>query len=381
MKDKPLKVCYFGTYRSNYSRNKIMIEGLRCNGVEVVECHEPLWRGIEDRVEAARGGWMRFSFLKRAFRVYTRLLKKYRHINDYDVMVLGYPGQFDVLLARILTWLRGKPLVLDVFMSVYLIAYERGLTNQSPLTAYIIRAVEWLACRLPDLLILDTEDYVRWFQKNYNIDPSCFRLVPTGADDRVFQPLQLHESNRSVFRVLYYGTFIPNHGVEIIVEAARLLKHDPEIHFELVGEGPEKRRAERLAKLYGLTNITFTDWLEQKALLYKIAEADVCLGVFGTTPQSLMTVQNKIYESLAMQKPVITGDSPAVRRQMIHGEHLYLCKRDDPVSLANSICVLKENPALRRRLAERGYTLYHEKYNLKKNGFRFKTYLEEILGR
>lgn len=356
-----------------------MIEGLRRNGVEVIECHESLWHGIEDRVEAASGGWMRLSFLKRVLQTYTRLLRKYRQLGDYDVMVLGYPGQFDVPLARVLTWLRGKPLVLDVFMSVYLIAWERGLTAQSRLTARLLRAIEWLACRLPDLLILDTEDYVAWFQENYGINPARFRLVPTGADDRIFRPIEFHERDNNLFRVLYYGTFIPNHGVETIVEAARLLHHDPEIHFELVGEGPDKARAEALAKAYGLTNITFTGWMDQKELLHKIAEADVCLGVFGTTPQSLMTVQNKIYESLAMRKPVITGDGPAIGRQMVHGEHLYLCRRGDPVSLAEAVCVLKTNPALRRSLAERGYELYRQRYDLEHNGARFVAHLREAV--
>ena len=42
MVEKRIKVCYFGTYRAAYSRNKIMIEGLRRNGVEVLECHETL---------------------------------------------------------------------------------------------------------------------------------------------------------------------------------------------------------------------------------------------------------------------------------------------------------------------------------------------------
>jgi hypothetical protein len=38
-----LKVRYFGTYREEYSRNQIMIEGLRRAGVDVVECHVELW--------------------------------------------------------------------------------------------------------------------------------------------------------------------------------------------------------------------------------------------------------------------------------------------------------------------------------------------------
>jgi len=50
-------VCYFGTYRQNYSRNKNMIAALRSVGVEVKECHVPLWHGVEDRVAVTSGGW------------------------------------------------------------------------------------------------------------------------------------------------------------------------------------------------------------------------------------------------------------------------------------------------------------------------------------
>lgn len=99
-----LRVYYFGTYRAGYSRNRIMIEGLRRNGVDIVECHEQLWRGIEDRVRVASGGWLCSVFILRIVRTYLKLLWAYRRIGEYDVMVLGYPGQLDVYLARMLTW-------------------------------------------------------------------------------------------------------------------------------------------------------------------------------------------------------------------------------------------------------------------------------------
>jgi glycosyltransferase involved in cell wall biosynthesis len=355
-----------------------MIEGLRRNGVEVIECHEPLWLGIEDRVQAATGGWIRPSFWLRVIRVYSRLLRKHRNVGDYDVMVLGYPGQLDVPLARMLTWLRGKPLVLDVLMSIYLIALERGLTVISPLTGWLIHKLEKMACLLPDLLILDTEDYVTWFQENYGIDSSRFRLIPLGADDKVFQPMDGQKGD-GLFRVLYYGSFIPNHGVLCIIEAARILLDESDIHFEFIGEGPEKSRAVALARQYNLPNVTFEEWMTQERLVHRLANANVILGTFGTTPQSLITVQNKIYEGLAMGKPVITGDSPAVRRALVHGEHIYLCERDNPVSLAEAIRALKQNPILRCSIAEKGHELYLERFTPCALGVQFKHYLEDLL--
>lgn len=374
-----LRVCYFGTYRANYSRNQIMIEGLRRNGVEVIECHERLWRGIEDRVEVASGRWMHPAFVLRIIRAYWCLLRAHHKIKDYDVMVLGYPGQIDVFLARVFSWLRGKPLVLDVFMSLYLIALERNLTTQHRVTGRLIYWLEKLACRLPDLLILDTAEYVQWFHHTFGLDTARFQLVPTGADDRTFYPLQADRCDRNHFRVIYYGTFIPNHGVMYIVEAARLLADEENIRFELVGQGPERDKTMALAKRYDLTNVVFIDWLEKSELLKRVAQADVCLGAFGTTPQSLMTVQNKIYEGLAMAKPVITGDALTVRSALGHGEHVYLVERANPQAIAAGILALRDDPSLRRQLAGQGYRVFMQKFTTKRLGELLSSHLSRLV--
>lgn len=356
-----------------------MIEGLRRNGIEVIECHEPLWRGIEDRVQTASGGWSKPGFIARVVRTYWRLLTAHRKVGDYDVMVLGYPGQLDVYLARALTWLRRKPLVLDIFMSLYLIASERGLTTRHPITARLIYWLEKLACLLPDRLILDTAEYVQWFQEVYGLDPDRFRLVPTGADDRLFRPLEVDRRDDELFRVLYYGTFIPNHGAKYIVEAARILRDEPDVHFELIGDGPDKARAEALVREYGLTNVTFAGWVDKQTLPRRVAEADACLGAFGTTPQSMMTIQNKIYEALAMGKPLITGESPTVCAALTDGEHLLLCRRKDPQSLAETIVRLKDRPNLQTRLARQGYERFAREFTTSALGRRARMHLDAVL--
>lgn len=379
MTSAPLRVCYFGTYRADYSRNQIMLEGLRRNGVIVLECHEPLWSGIEDRVRVASGGWFHPRFAWRVLRVYGRLLGRYLKMPEHEVLIVGYPGQFDVFLARLLSWLRHKPLVWDIFMSIYLIAVERGLDKHSRLSIRLLRGLEWLATRLPDRLIIDTPEYAAWFQATHQVALNQFRLVPTGADDRIFKPAAKPASDNGFFYVIYYGSFIPNHGVKYIVEAARRLAHTPAIHFELIGNGPDKEPASRLAQDYGLSNITFISWLDQAELINRVARAAVCLGAFGTTPQSLMTIQNKVYEGLALAKPVITGDSPAVRRTLQHGEHVYLVPRADPEALARAIETLHLDHTLQARLALSGYQLFKESFTVEALGEQMRRHLEEVV--
>jgi len=50
-----MRVVYWGTYDTGKPRNRIMISGLRENGVEVIECHAEVWMGIEDKSQVS--GW------------------------------------------------------------------------------------------------------------------------------------------------------------------------------------------------------------------------------------------------------------------------------------------------------------------------------------
>ncbi len=372
-------VCYFGTYRKNYSRNKIMIASLRSVGIEVKECHATLWHGTEDRVKVTKGGWKNPKFWTRALKAYLSLLREYRQIGHYDIMLVGYPGHYDVFLAKVLTSISHKPLVWDIFMSIYLIAIERELDLKNKFTIQMLHLAESLALRQPDLLIQDTSEYVNWFHREYGISPDRFRLVPTGADDKLFRTDRyLANSNDENYHVLYYGSFIPNHGVKIIVEAAKHLQNRKDIIFEFIGDGPERSGVADFVKNEGLKNVIFHDWMEQAKLLNFIAGADVCLGAFGNTPQSLMTIQNKIYECMAMQKPVLTGDSPAIQQAFIHKTHLYVTNRN-PIDLSNAILELKNNPELCTHLAKQAYQYYLENVQITLQGKKLSSYLSELI--
>jgi glycosyltransferase involved in cell wall biosynthesis len=373
-----MRVCYFGTYRAGYTRNKILIQGLRRAGVEVVECHVKLWSGIQDRVNVASGGWFRPKFILRVISVYLNLLRKYRDVGKYDVMIVGYPGQLDVYLARFLTWLRRKPLVLDILMSIYLVCKERGLDKLSPLTIWGLRQAEWLACRLPDLLIIEGPEYRDWFINEHKLDESRFGYVPLGADDDVFRPVEISPSESEYSTVLYHGSFLPSHGVNTIIEAAKLLREEKDVVFHLLGKGPEKDHAVASVRKYGLENVEFLGFVSEDELLLHLSQADICLGVFGSTPQAQMTMQNKIFETLAMGKAIISSDSSAIRAALIHGEHIYLIPREDPQALADAIRTLKDDVALRERMGRNAFQIYYERFSIQNIGDIFSEHLKGL---
>ncbi len=355
-----MAICYFGTYRKNYVRNEVMIAGLKTQGNVVYECHVPLWTGVEDRVSAASGGWLSFAFFWRLVKTYTRLIWRFWQAPAYDILIVGYPGQFDVFLAKLLNWLNFKkrPVVLDILMSLHLIAEERGLVSKHPLTGRLIFFLEKWGLKVADHLIADTSEYFDYYVNKYRLNPGKFLFVPLGVDDRLYFPREVDEVDQQPhgrFEIIYYGTFIPLHGVDTILRAAALLQGNSDVHFSFYGEGQEKPMAVELANDLGLKNVDFYGWADKTQLPDKIADSDICLGVFGNTKQARCTIQNKIWEGLMMQRPVITGDSETVREYLVHGEEVFLVPRQNPQELAHGILTLKNNPDLCLKLVENGF--------------------------
>jgi glycosyltransferase involved in cell wall biosynthesis len=361
---KTMRVCYFGTYRQEYSRNRILIEGLRQAGLQVVECCEPFWPEAADRVRLVTWGWMLPGFWVRLARAGWRLARRLRNIEGIDLIVVGYPGQLDVFLATLLARRKQVPVVWDVFMSLYLLARERGLQRLNPTSTAMLHLVERRALALPALLLLDTAEHADWLLGEYSLPPTKIALVPLGADDATFFPRPRTAPSVDTLRVLYYGSFIPSHGTLRIVEAAKLLCHNARIQFTLIGDGPTKASTVMLAERDGLANVTFYDWMAQSKLAERIAESDIVLGAFGQTAMARMTIQNKVYEAMAMAKAVITADTPATRSAFHHKEDIYLCNPGSGQAIADAVLELQIDPSLREAIAAGGNAVFRKRYTV-----------------
>lgn len=346
-KAPPGRIIYFGTFNPDAPRQRLQFEGLHAAGIDVRWCNEPLWRGTDDRVAAASGAWQRPAFWWRAARAYWQIVIRFFFLPRADIILVGYPGPVDVLLARLLAR-RGERVVWDVLMAVHLIAIERGLDRTSPFSIHALREVERLAARTADLLLIDTPEYAEWLVENLKVPRAKIREVPLACD----WPAAPAPASRRELVVMYHGGFIPNHGVGFALAAAEMLSNVPGVRFEFIGRGPDRAALE---ERYGsLPNVRFWPWQEGGDLQAHVAQADVCLGAFGTTTQSLVTVHNKVLEALAAGRAVLTGDSPPMRRVFEHGTNVWLCPRADAAAIADALRALHADREMVARLGENG---------------------------
>lgn len=337
-------VGHVGHFDASYSRNRIVAKALRRAGADVVEISD------QGRFPA------RAPTLVRGMRR-----------NRLDVVVVGFPGHADVALARIAGIARRVPIVFDPLVSLYETAVEDRATVR-PGSAKAVRYLweDRLALRLADLVLLDTHAHMSYFADRLEVPIAKLRRIWVGADDEVMYPRdQSDREHGAGFRAVFYGNFIPLHGIEHIVRAAhRLEMAGADVSFKIVGQGQTFEPVRRLAESLGVRSVEFAGLKPYEELPAMMADSDVCLGIFGTSGKASRVIPNKVFDALAMGRPVLTADTPAVREALTHGVDAWLCPAGDPDALAEAITMLRGDAALLARLGAAGHELFRRRFSV-----------------
>lgn len=356
-----MRIFVWGTYDTSKPRTRILLEGLRRAGAEVSECHADIWSGVRDKSQV-RGLGRRAALALRWLLSYPRLAWRLLRVGKPDAILVGFPGVLDILVAAPIARMRGIPLVWDVFMSLYdTVVEDRGLLRAGRAGAKLLRAIEGFALRRADVLFLDTEAHARRVEALFGLPAGTAGAVWVGAETGYFdahrvapQPPGQHEP-AAVTRVLFYGQFIPLHGIETIVEAARITR-DEAIEWQLIGTGQEAAATRALLARYNLPRVHWDTWVDYAQLPARIAAADICLGIFGTSEKAASVIPNKVFQIVAMGRPLITRDSPAIRELLADQPScVRLIDAGHADALAEAVRTLS-----RQRQAAAGDTLCHQ---------------------
>jgi glycosyltransferase involved in cell wall biosynthesis len=322
-------ICYFGNYDPEYSRNRILIKGLKKNGVRVLECN--------DRTP----GW----------RKYLNILKKHRQLGGkYDILIIGYSVRGSRLLVFLAKLISRKPVVWDALFSLYdNWIFDRQLASPYSLKALYYWLSDWLACFFADLIILDTYGNIGYFIKTFNISPKKFVRVLVGTDDEVIYFREKIKEDK--FIAFFHGRYIPVQGAEYIVKAAKILENEKDIEFRLLGSGQDFKRVKKIADDLGLKNVLFLPPVPYEKLPDFIAQADVCFGLLGLAPRADRAIPNKVYEAAGMRKAIINAATTSIKEVFIDRENILLCRAGNPADIALKITELKNNPELKEKIS------------------------------
>jgi glycosyltransferase involved in cell wall biosynthesis len=354
-----VRVLYFGTYERDYPRNAQVISALRGAGVEVIERHAPVWERNRDNWGARTGVGLRLMLAE------ARLWWPPR--DEYDIVMVGYPGHFDMPRARRAAG--DRPLVFNPLVSLHdTMVDDRERYSSRSFAARALAAVDRKALRLADLVVADTRANGDFLAEVGEIGRSKVAVCFVGAEDRLF-----HAGWRpdDPFRVLFVGKLIPLHGLDTILAAARLA---PEIRFRVVGSGQLQHLLDDRPE-----NVEWVHWVNYEELPRELWGAGAALGIFGTSDKARRVIPNKAYQALATGAPLITGDTPAARELLADERDALLVPPGNPAALAGALRRLSADPELARSLSEGGRRTYEEQASEEVLGARWRGLLEPLL--
>ncbi len=402
-----MNVLFFGTGTlvPGYPVNRFLLTALRQAGAHVEECHETLWTGRLHEVYARARPWTLAMQAVRALPRYVQLAWRYRAAGPCDWIIVGYPGYVDMIWARLLGLRRRRPIALVAFISLYdTVVADREQASAGSWRARLLRWVDRRAFDAADVVLVDTLAQARHYAQVFKLPRTRFQrsfvghefcdMMPasagstgTGAPNQPVaeQPTAGAASGAASgmtppgskvttagdavgssttpgpLQVLFFGTYVPLHGVDVILRAAHRLREEQGVRFRLIGAGQLLTDMRRLAAQLELKNVEFrTDWMDAAQLRRQVLAADVCLGIFGVTAKAARVIPYKVLGALALARPVVSRDGPAIRELLSDGESAILCAPGDPAALAGALLRLRDDAHLATRLAAEGHRAYVE---------------------
>jgi glycosyltransferase involved in cell wall biosynthesis len=209
------------------------------------------------------------------------------------------------------------------------------------------RRLEAAALKNADRVILVTDRMANAFRCQYNHDlpPGHFTTVPNGFDRLQFSESPAYLPVNDGFDVLHAGALYYGRGLTALLEAARCVVHAvpafaQKFSLTLLGTLDSAARAE-LASSGLAERIRYKGQLDHASTIQAMRAADLLLLVANTTPGAEATVPGKLFEYMAVGRPVLAIAPPEsstaeVLKQTGGG---WLAPSGDPAAIA---CVLQK---------------------------------------
>jgi PEP-CTERM/exosortase A-associated glycosyltransferase len=183
--------------------------------------------------------------------------------------------------------------------------------------------------------------------------PDRLSVVGNGVDTGSFRPEPADPAARARWglegkTVLgYVGTFQPYEGLETLIDAlARIRVALPAAHLLITGSGGEEERLKARVRQQQLDNhVTFTGRLPHDQVRDAYAQADLMVYPRVMTRTTALTTPLKPLEAMAMGKPVIVSDVPAMHELVRPGETGLIFRAGDAADLAEKCLQILGEPA------------------------------------
>lgn len=307
-----------------------------------------------------------------------------------DVVYVTAMNHKWILPAVLIKVIFRKPVIVDLYISRYTTSLDRGIFTKRTIKDYLTIGKYPYYVKFLDRLILEKSTRVVHTTKTEL--QAIAKLVGAQLDDERIKilPLAIPARNRAilkkgkVFKICWWGTWIPLHGIETILEAARILKEDGlAFHLTLFGvPDPKSVQYENIINQCKLnkhvtieTGKTFANGLLEAEL---VNNCDLALSNFGNSAKASMVITNKLIDSLAMGLPVLTMKAEVLNEFIDCENEIFVCPAT-PTAIAEAIINISNNEDERCRRAKAGFKRFELTFALKNYSDSVKSMINALI--
>ncbi|MFH1657974.1 MAG: glycosyltransferase family 4 protein [Pseudomonadota bacterium] len=360
--DKGIRVDVL-TGKPNYPRGTIF-DGYRAAG-----CQQETWQGVEiNRIPLLprnRGGmhlmlnYLSFIFSGLLFGPWVLRRKR------FDVIFVYAPSPIlQAIPAIFLGWLLGCRVVLwvqDLWPeSLSATGYVRN--------RWALKVVEWVVrfiYRHSDLLLVQSRAFVAPVRALAADTP--IEYYPNSVDDSFALPakgeLPVVDGLDEGFSVMFAGNIGTAQAVEVIVEAARLLKEQSDIHFVVLGEGSRWQWMHQQALKLGLNNLHLPGRFPVETMPGFLQKASALLVTLADQEIFKATIPSKVQAYLAAGRPILACLNGEGANLVSAAEAGLAVPAEDAKALAAAVMELyRMPPQAREAMGARGRLYYTQHF-------------------
>ena len=300
----------------------------------------------------------------------------------FDAIFVFEPSPITVgLPAILLKWIKKAPIlfwVLDLWPDS--LAATRTITSPFILR-WISRLVNFIYKRC-DLILVQSQGFVAHVQQ-FGIAENRVKYFPSWAED-FYQPTRAEPSAvlplPQGFRVMFAGNIGAAQDFGTILDAAELLKDDPEIHWIIVGDGRMSEWVRQQVVARALSgNVHLLGRYPVKVMPQFFAQADALLVSLVRAPIFALTIPGKIQSYLACGRPIIAmldGEGARIVREAEAG---ITCPAEDAAALAEAVRVMRHQSLdMREAMGRKGRQYYEENFGRALLFDRLESWMREL---
>ena len=300
-----------------------------------------------------------------------------------EVVVSTSPQFFNGLAGYVVSRIKRVPWVLEI-RDIWPESIRVVGAIRSQRIIRVLERMELFAYRKAERIVVVTDAF-RAYMIGKGVESGKIDVIKNGVDLSFYRPVEKNNplteklGLKGKFIVSYFGTHGMAHHLETVLLAARQLRDQADIVFLLVGDGAEKERLAALRTEWALENVIMLDQQPKANMRYLLGLSSASLVVLKKSALFRSVIPSKIFESMAMERPILLGVAGESREIIDDAGCGIAVEPEDHEALAIAIRELHGDPARCERPGKRGRVYVEAHYDREALAIRFENAIATVI--